>query len=563
MAQVGVPESLATIEADLLKPGGIFALESVEVLGESMLAMANRLTSLRDVVANSVGHGDGDYLVFSDGVTERRITFREHERLVASVAAALRDEYGVKPGDRVAILGANSPEWIIAFWATVSLGAVAVGLNGWWVAPEILYGIEDCSPRVLIVDRKRLDRLEGQDPGVPVIVMEDDFPRLEAYAPDAELPNPPIAEDDPAIILYTSGTTGRPKGAVHSHRNVGALIGLTFFHGLRNILNDPPAAGLPPTCQLVSSPLFHVSGLHTGAVAYLVGGVKSVWTVGRFDPAVVMSLIEKEQVTHWSFTPTMLHRLLLHPEFGSYNLSSLRSGGGGGSTFSPALISSAKESLPQLRTTFGVGYGLTECTALATLNSGAELDLFPTAVGRPLPTVEIEIRDESGHVVADGVEGDIHLRGPNIMLGYWNKPDETAAAILEGRWLRTGDVGRFEGGRLYLASRRHDLILRGGENIYPAEIEQRLEAHPAIMEVCVVGVADNELGQIVKAVCVLKDDENVDAAELTLWCSEALAYFKVPAQWEIRREPLPRNATGKVVKAVLTEQTDLHFIEED
>ncbi|MSZ29752.1 MAG: AMP-binding protein, partial [Actinobacteria bacterium] len=250
-------------------------------------------------------------------------------------------------------------------------------------------------------------------------------------------------------------------------------------------------------------------------------------------------------------------------EFGSYNLSSLRSGGGGGSTFSPALISSAKESLPQLRTTFGVGYGLTECTALATLNSGAELDLFPTAVGRPLPTVEIEIRDESGVVVADGVEGDIHLRGPNIMLGYWNKPDETAAAILEGRWLRTGDVGRFEGGRLYLASRRHDLILRGGENIYPAEIEQRLEAHPAIMEVCVVGVADNELGQIVKAVCVLKDDENVDAAELTLWCSEALAYFKVPAQWEIRREPLPRNATGKVVKAVLTEQTDLHFIEED
>jgi len=560
---VGVPEGLARIEADLLAPGGVFALEDVEVLGEPMQAMANRLTSLRDALVASVNHGDAEYLVFSDGTTERRITFREHERLAASVAAGLRDRYGVGPGDRVAILAANCPEWIITFWATVSLGAVAVGLNGWWVGPEIEYGIEDCDPTVLVADRRRLARLEGRDPGVPVIVIEDQFPELEAHDPDATLPDTPIDEDDPAIILYTSGTTGRPKGAVHSHRNVGALLGLTFFHGLRNLLNDPPPADAGPSVQLVSSPLFHVSGLHTGAVAFLVGGVKSVWTMGRFDPVVIMRLIERERATHWSFTPTMLHRVITHPEFGTYDLSSIRSGGGGGATFSPALIRAAKVAMPRLSTSMGVGYGLTECTALATLNSGEELDAHPTSVGRPLPTVQVEIRDDAGRALPEGEEGDIHVRGPNVMLGYWNKPEETAASIGPGRWLRTGDVGRLEGGRLYLATRKRDLIIRGGENVYPVEIEHRLEDHPAVAEAAVVGVPHEDLGQEVLAVCVLTPGGTATAEELTAWCAEALAYFKVPARIEFRTEPLPRNATGKVLKHVLAGDGSSDFVEED
>lgn len=563
MDAVGVPEGLARIEADLLAPGGVFALEDVEVLGEPMQAMANRLTSLRDALVASVNHGDAEYLVFSDGTTERRITFREHERLAASVAAGLRDRYGVGPGDRVAILAANCPEWIITFWATVSLGAVAVGLNGWWVGPEIEYGIEDCDPTVLVADRRRLARLEGRDPGVPVIVIEDQFPELEAHDPDATLPDTPIDEDDPAIILYTSGTTGRPKGAVHSHRNVGALLGLTFFHGLRNLLNDPPPADAGPSVQLVSSPLFHVSGLHTGAVAFLVGGVKSVWTMGRFDPVVIMRLIERERATHWSFTPTMLHRVITHPEFGTYDLSSIRSGGGGGATFSPALIRAAKVAMPRLSTSMGVGYGLTECTALATLNSGEELDAHPTSVGRPLPTVQVEIRDDAGRALPEGEEGDIHVRGPNVMLGYWNKPEETAASIGPGRWLRTGDVGRLEGGRLYLATRKRDLIIRGGENVYPVEIEHRLEDHPAVAEAAVVGVPHEDLGQEVLAVCVLTPGGTATAEELTAWCAEALAYFKVPARIEFRTEPLPRNATGKVLKHVLAGDGSSDFVEED
>ncbi len=560
---VGVPEALAEIEADLVAPGGLFEMVEDDVLGERMSVFKHRMPHLREAVTTSVGFGDREYLVFSDGDARRVITFQEHARAVASVAAALRDRYGVGPGDRVAILAANCPEWIVTFWATISLGAIAVGLNGWWVGPEIRYGIEDSDPLVLVADAKRLARLEGEDPGVPTIVIEDDFEAIWSYDLEAMLPNVPIGEDDPAVILYTSGTTGRPKGAVNSHRNVIAALGLSFFHGARMaILNPADPDGLP-ACQLVSSPLFHVSGLHMTAVAYLVGGVRSIWTVGKFDPETIMRLIEREQITHWSYTATMLHRVVSHPALDQYDLTSLRSGGGGGSTFSPALQRRAKEALPNLGATMGVGYGQTECAALATLNSGEELNRFPESAGRPLPTVQLEIRDADGAVLPEGEEGEIHVRGPMVMPGYWRRPEATAEVIGAGHWLRTGDIGRMEGGRLYLASRRRDLIIRGGENVYPVEIENRIEAHPGVAEVAVIPVEHEELGQEVRAVVVPVAGTELTANALEAWCAEGLSYFKVPAHWDIRTEPLPRNASGKVVKQVLLDGAPLQFVEED
>ena len=456
-----VPDALARIEAELKAPGGMFEIVDDTVLGERMPVFANRLRSLRDALVSSTGFDDAEYLIFSDGDARRVVTFREHERAVASVAAALRDRFGVGPGDRVAILAANCPEWIVTFWATVSLGAIAVGLNGWWVGPEIRYGVEDSDPKVLVADAKRLARLEGADPGVPTIVIEDDFAELWGYDLAAALPDVPIDEDDPAVVLYTSGTTGRPKGAINTHRNVAAAISLSFFHGVRMAMLLPPRPDALPACQLVNAPLFHVSGLHMAAVAYLVGGARSVWSVGRFDPATVMRIIEQERITHWSYTATMLHRVVSHPALGDYDLSSLRSGGGGGSTFSPVLQRRAKEALPNLGSTMGVGYGQTECAALATLNSGEELNRFPESAGRPLPTVSLEIRDALGAAVPDGQEGEIHLRGPMVMPGYWRRPEATAEVIGPGRWLNTGDLGRVVEGRLYLASRQRDLIIRG------------------------------------------------------------------------------------------------------
>jgi acyl-CoA synthetase (AMP-forming)/AMP-acid ligase II len=558
----GVPDALLKIEEDLLAPGGLFALEEVDVLGERMPVFANRLRSLRDALVASVGFGDREYVVFSDGRERSALTFAQHERAVASVAAALRDRYGVGPGDRVAILAANCPEWIITFWATVSLGAVAVGLNGWWVGPEIRYGIDDSDPKLLVADRKRLDRLEGADPGVPTVVIEDEFEALVAYAPDAALPDVPIAEDDPAVILYTSGTTGRPKGAINTHRNIAAALGLSFFHGARLAFLNPPEPGLLPPRQLVTYPLFHVSGLHMGAVSFLVTGLSSVWLVGRFDPVTVMRLIEEEQITGWSYTPTMLYRVVTHPDLAAYDLSKLRMGGGGGATFSPALIRRTREALPNLRGAIGVGYGQTECAALATLNSAAELEAYPESAGRVLPTVQLEIRDPLDQPLPEGEEGEICLRGPMVMPGYWRRPEETAATIGPGHWLHTGDIGRMEDGRLWLASRRRDLILRGGENVYPVEIENRLEEHPAVAEVAVIPVDHEELGQQVKAVIVFAEGADVDPEELHAFCAEGLAYYKVPEHWEIRTEPLPRNATGKVVKQVLLDAQDLQFVEE-
>lgn len=560
-----MPDGMSELEARLVGPGGFFEVAEEIVGGAPMTVFANRLPNLRAALEASANFADAPYVVFADRATRRTITHPEHRRAVASTARVLREEYGVRAGDRVAILAANCPEWIVSFWAAVSLGAIAVGLNGWWVGDEIRFGIADCDPAVLIADRKRLDRLGGEDPGVPTIVIEDHFDRIWHAHPDAALPDQPIAEDDPALILYTSGTTGRPKGAVNTHRNVIAAIGMSFFHGARLAMLRPPEPGAPPpppVRQLVTYPLFHVSGLHMGAIAFMISGIQSVWTLGRFDPELVMELIQDEGITGWSYTPTMLHRVVTHPRITEFDLSGLRNGGGGGAAFSPALLEQTRAAIPNLRGVMGVGYGQTECAALATVNAGEELVAFPESAGRPLPTVQIEIRGEDGAPAPAGEDGEIFLRGPMVMPGYWRRPDATAEVISPGGWLRTGDLGRMEGGRLYLATRKRDLILRGGENVYPMEIENRLEAHPAVREVAVMGVDDEDLGQDVMAVVVPEPGVTIDTDELTAFCAETLAYYKVPRRWEVRTEPLPRNALGKVVKAVLAESAELHFAEE-
>ena len=554
---------LAEVEAQLLAPGAPFELTEEEVLGERVRVFANRARSLRDVLLRGREFANAEYLLFRDGDRDRRYTFGDHEKLVASAAAALSDRFGVGPGDRVAILAANCPEWIISFWATVSLGAICAGLNGWWTEDEIRHAVENSKPKLLIADRKRAARVTS-DLDVPILIVEDDFEALLASYPGADLPTQPIAESDPAVILYTSGTTGRAKGVVHTHGNVTNMLMVSFFHGARLMMADPKQAELPQLANsiLVTSPLFHVSGLHCAAVTAMAGGAKTVWPMGRFDPKTTLELIEREQVTGWGYTATVFHRLVNHPKVQDYDLSSFRSVGGGGSPIPAPLIEKAHALFPQCSHTMGVGYGLTEGTALGTLNAGEELTDDPSSVGRPVPTVEIEIRDERGRSVAEGEEGEIHLRGPLVMREYWEDPEATKAAIKPGRWLNTGDVGRLQGGKLYIASRKRDLILRGGENVYPFEIEQRLEAHPAIVEAAVIGVDHEEFGQEVKAVVVFEKGQEIAAEALGRWVADALAYYKVPSLWETRKLPLPRNAIGKVLKNALRDAQDSMFIEE-
>jgi long-chain acyl-CoA synthetase len=555
--------ALRAAEQKLTAPGAPFELVVEPVLGEPMRVFKTRARSLRELLARSAAFGEKEYIVYEG----RRLRYDEHLRGVASLARAFSERFGVGPGDRVAILAANCPEWSLAFWAAASLGAIAVGLNGWWAGDEILYGVRDAEPKLLVGDRKRQARLADADPGVPVVEVESGFAQLLAHAPDAPLPEQPLAEDDPACILYTSGTTGRPKGAVSSHRAILALIQLNLFNGARGMLaaaaaGAAPAAAPRPPCALVTTPFFHVSGLYTGAVMMLAVGSKMVLRAGRFDPVDAMRLIEAEQVTSWGPMGTMAYRVVHHPERARFDLSSVVQIGSGGAPMHPDLQTAIRDAFPTARRSLGLGYGLTESGALTTVCSGEELLRYPDSVGRPLPGVELEIRDAEGRVLPEGREGEIHIRSPLVMLEYWRKPEDTKETLLPRRWLRTGDVGRLESGRLYVNARARDLILRGGENIYPVEIEQRLEAHPEVLEAAVVGVDHEELGQEVKAIVVPLPGRTPSSPALAAWVAEKLAAFKVPAHFELRAEPLPRNATGKVLKGVLLGESQNPFREE-
>ena len=543
-------------------PGSPFELVNEDVNGIEMPVFKNRFRSLREVLEKSVTFGDAELAVWDTG---ERWRFAEHERIVASVAAALRDKHGIGKGSRVAILSANCPEWVLVAWGTLVLGGSVVAMNGWWQADEILYGLDLAEPDLLFADRARLERVASRGLSVPIITIENDFDQYRHHDLEAPLPDTPIGEDDLAAIMFTSGTTGRPKGAMISHRNFIAFLQMNFCNGgLRYLLNPPTPeqAALPPLVGINSNPLFHVSGFQAGALMGPATGMKTVWTTGRFDPKKIMKLTLDEGVTRWGGITTQLWRLIEDPDFEPERFRQIRSMGGGGSAFSPDLQRSLREKLPQACGEFNVGYGLTECGGLCSMAIGELLEAHPDTAGRTVPGNDVAIFDDAGRRLPDGEDGNICVRGPNVMLGYWRNPDATKEAFFEGGWLRTGDIGQMRDGLLFLASRKRDMIIRGGENIYPLEIENRIDDHPDVEEVAVVGVDHRELGQEVKAIVVAKRGKRLDPKALQDFVGEKLAYYKVPTYVEIREEPLPRNATGKVLKAVLLGEAENTFQEE-
>lgn len=534
------------IVAGLTGPGGPFELGREEVLGSPVAVFTSRARALHELLAESVQHGDRTYIATAD----RRITFAEHGRLVASLAEELRSTYGIKPGDRVAIAAANSPEWIAAFWATVSIGAISVGFNAWWSPRELAYGLEHAQPALVVADAKRAAAL--RDSGVRVLTVEDDLPRLGSLHPDAPVPQADVAEDDPAVILYTSGTSGRPKGATHSHRNLCSVV---EYHRLNDAIL---AAFGDPTdprdrSYLLALPLFHIASLHNLAVPRLATGSKIALHEGAFDVDRVMRLVEAERVTNWGAVPTMASRLLEH-DLSAYDTSSL-------SAFALASAPSSVQFKERLRSGLPFAsslvdsYGLTEsCTAVA-VATPMDLAESPGTLGRPIIGVELEVRDADDRPAPVGVEGEICVRSAFNMLGYWGDEKATRAAFRGDRWLHTGDIGtRDEQGRISLSSRRSDLIIRGGENVYPAEIEAVLTEHPDVVECLVMGVDHPDLGQEV-AVVVVPAEGAAGAAgledELASYAAAELAYYKVPTHWRFSSQPLPRNATGKVVRAAV------------
>lgn len=532
--------ALAQVAA-LTGPGGRFELADDEVLGSRLPVFTHRHRALHEVLHASVAHAGRDFIVTAD----RRITFAEHARQAASLARVLREEYGVAKGDRVAIAAANSPEWITTFWATVSIGAVAVGFNAWWTERELAHGLDNAEPALVVADARRAAKLTGC--GVPVLSVEDDISRFAAAHPDAPLPSADVAEDDPAVILYTSGTSGRPKGAVHTHRN---LLAVVEYHRLNEALAQ--ALGDPTEPQdrvyLLTLPLFHIASLHNLAVPRLATGSRIALYQGAFDVDAVLGTVERERVTNWGAVPTMAHRMLEHGGAHRYDTSSLTAFALASAPSSTAFKERLRESLPFAKDSLVDSYGLTEtCTAVAAA-SPQELAAAPGTLGRPVTGVTLEIRDPLGQVLGEGEEGEVWVRSQYNMLGYWRDPAATAAAIGPDRWLRTGDLGQLREGRLHLGSRRSDLIIRGGENIYPAEIETVLAEHPDVRECLVLGTPHPDLGQEVAAVVVLGAGSAVTEEALREYVARELSYFKVPTRWRLTADELPRNATGKVIR---------------
>ena len=543
----------------LIKNQSFFEIHREKVLGVEMDVFKNRPRSLVDFIDLSASHGKKPYLIYQDHV----VSFSQHYALVKKAAHILQSEYRVKPGDRVAIYAANCPEWIIFFWATVSLGAITCGLNGWWKGSEAMKAINDADPNVVISDQKRFTRISDQVKHSTLIIEEID---LASYVHEINS-FVRIDEDECACLLYTSGTTGTPKGVMTSHRSMIANSTLQMLQGAA-VSQDSSSHGIDwslnaPT-SLLTSPLFHVSGLSAGAVTSLFAGSTTLVYDGRFLADKLIKLIQKFNITSWGgAVPTALKRVLDEAELNSLNLESVLVVGGGGAPMPPELIERTKKVFPNSKYSFGYGYGLTESGAITIINWGENLKAEPTSPGQPMPTIKVELRDEDGQLItADSTEGEIYVQSPSVMLGYFNNPDASEAALTNDRWLRTGDWGYKKGSLYFISSRRTDLILRGAENVYPQEIELILDAHEHVKESAVIGVPHDDLGEEVMAI-ISSEHSQISDSDLATWVSNELADFKVPSKWKFINSPLPRNASGKLMKHVLIDSSKNTMVEED
>jgi len=574
----------AEVEAEFRGPGCEFETAVAEVLGERHLVFANRHRSVGAMLAaNAERWAERDCLVMHD----RRISYAELADMAEATAERLRSVYGIAKGDRVAILAANCPEWVIAFFAAARLGAIVAALNGWWTTAELRHAISLTEPKLIVGDTRRLQRAGDladldhpprvldlaenpeffESPSSALHKVEEDTADADTADADtaaadtaaADTVAADIDEDDPALILFTSGTTGMSKGATISHRGlVGFVDGVQHNTrektaiGLRLFGIDPASLPAEPDVHLLTAPLFHVSGLFAGILNNMRSGATMIFREGRFDPADVLRLIEKHRVTHWTAIGAMAPAVLDHPDIETRDLSSIKAVTTGGSHFTEHMRARIAERFPQAAPLFGQGYGSSETVGVVCTIGGPEFAANPAATGRANLGFEIEIRDDDERALPDGTDGHVHVRSAYTMLGYWRDEQAGAAALKPGRWLDTGDWGCLRDGLLFLNARARDMIIRSGENIYPIEIEQRLDAHPGVAESCVMGVEDPDHGQAVKAVIVPADHRlEIDTAVLASWCGETLAAYKVPVHWEVRVEPLPRNATGKIVKAAV------------
>ena len=551
--------SMTFLEANatITGPGQIFELIDAEVRGVKMRVFKNAPAHLGQLFAGSRAHGDKPFLVYEN----ETFTFAQAADHIDALASLLVNTYGVKKGDRVAVAMRNFPEWVMSFAAIISVGAINVSMNSWWTEDEMDFALEDSGATVLICDQQRFDigAASCVKKNIKVLVVRAEKPlpagidKWEEVLPlgDAH-PGADIQPDDDATILYTSGTTGRPKGAVSTHRAV--ISSLMAFSARNNVflmsgtkLKEVDGPEIPTSFILIV-PLFHVTGCVPVMMSCFIAGLKLA-IMYKWDPEKALEMIEREKITNFVGVPTQSWDLVNSPAFDKYDTSSLRAVGGGGAPSPTSLVGKVNDKVkngnPQL------GYGMTETNAFGPAITGSDYLSHPTSTGRATWPMIVEVRDENLKPVPTGQSGEIWFFGPMLIRGYWNRPDATAETIVDG-WLRSGDLGRLDAdGYVYVEDRVKDMILRAGDNVYGAEVESAIYEHPAVHEAAVFGVPHERLGEEVGVAILVNDGMTLTPEELWAFLDAKIAKYKIPTQVVIMTEPLPRNAAGKFLKREL------------
>jgi len=562
--------SIAAAHSLLTAPGQPFEMETCDIRGIPTRTWKNAPSTLRDVFLAGRTHGDKVFLVHDD----ERITFEAFARAVLALAAQLTAD-GVAKGDRVAIVMRNIPEWPVAFFAAQLCGAIVTPLNAWWTGAELEYGLVDSGAKLLLVDAERLGRLiehlpacrdltriyvtrSDEESGNPLVRRLEDVigtPGTWATLPADTMPALAIDPEDDATIFYTSGTTGKPKGALGTHRNIVSNIMASGLSGARTYLRRgemPPAPdpAAPQKGTLLSVPFFHATGCHAVLSPSLFAGAKLVM-MRKWDPEIAMALIERERLTSCGGVPTIAWQIIEHPNRHKYDLSSLESVAYGGAPSAPELVRQIKSQFNNASA--GNGWGMTETSATFTHHMGEDYQNRPDSAGPPVPVCDVKITDPADPLreLPAGEVGELWGRGPNIVKEYWRKPGPSAETFVDG-WVRTGDLARVDDeGLVFIIDRAKDMLIRGGENIYCVEVENALYDHPAVMDAAIVARPHHSLGEEPAAVVTLKDGGHATADELRAFVAARLAGFKVPVEVRFWTGPLPRNANGKILKSEL------------
>lgn len=556
---------------ELTGPGGRFEVTEVSIRGVRQLGYVDQPGHLSFLIGVGEKHGEREFLV--QGST--RYTYAGAMDRALHLASGLVQSFGLAGGDRIAILGSNAPDWVVAFWAITAMDGVAVPFNAWWTSEELAFGMADSGTSLVLCDARRATSAiqAGMAAERVVVWGEGEIPTGSLRFADVLADQPHEYgslrdTDEPAGLFYTSGTTGWPKASANSHRNIIAnLMNAAAVFGAIGKYNkaanelDPASrkssgrvGDRPQDIDLTVIPLFHATALMSTMIPYVYAGHRLVFMPpGRFDPHEAARVIETERVTRFGGVPTIVARILDEQAHVGRDFSSVKSISYGGAPCAPALLRRIEQIFPGLKGRVIQGYGLTETSPLLTLNVGDDYHNHPNSVGVAVPTTELKVADPEGNALPAGATGEIWAKGSNIISGYWNRPDVNAEAFING-YFRTGDIGYLdEVGFLYITDRVKDVVIRGGENIYCVEVENVLIAHPKVVDVAVIGVPHEELGEEVKAVVVVEEENTIPADELEAFARQHLASFKVPTQWEFRTDLLPRNASGKVLKPTLRE----------